>query len=505
LVAAVAAVRIDHATMLLRQLFDPGLAQYSYLVSCQQTGEALVVDPQRDVERYLELAEAEGLTLVAAVETHVHADFLSGARELAARFGLRAYLSGEGGADWGYRWGRGLEGDPPQATLLRDGDTISVGEVELRALHTPGHTPEHLCFVVTDGGAAASTPIGLLSGDFLLVADLGRPDLLDKTAGGGSTAEEAARELFASLRRLEGLAGHLQVWPAHGAGSSCGKAIGAVPTSTIGYERLHNRALLRAAEGEDAFVRGILEAQPTPPTYFGRMKRDNRDGPPLLRRLPRPRRLGADDLGPIARHGETIVIDTRTDRSAFMAAHLPDALHAPADRSFSAAVGAVVTEPTRAIVLVVEESSLEDVLRSLVRIGYDRVVGYCLPATLEEYFGNGGEKGTIPSADFAEVRRVTDDAATLVVDVRDVFEFARGHVPGAVNAPYTRLPEYLRERIPAGRRLVVHCETGARSAVAAAWLVAQGRDVLYVDDDWSAWERLGGEVHAGAGDSPSSG
>jgi hydroxyacylglutathione hydrolase len=489
--------------MLLRQIFDPGLSQYAYLIGCQTAGEAIVVDPQRDVERYLGLAEAEGLTLVAAVETHIHADFLSGARELAARAGLRVYLSGDGGADWSYRWGRGGDGDTPEATLLRDGDRFSVGEVELRTLHTPGHTPEHLCFLVTDRGAGASTPIGLLSGDFLLVGDLGRPDLLEKAAGAEGAAQEAARELYASLRRLEGLDDHLQVWPAHGAGSSCGKAIGAVPTSTIGYERLHNRALAGAAEGEDAFLRAILADQPTPPTYFGRMKRENRDGPPLLRRLPRPRRLEADDLGPIARHGETLVIDTRADRSAFMAAHLPDALHAPADRSFSTAVGSVVIEPTRAIVLVVEESSLDEVLRSLVRIGYDRVVGYCLPAALEEYFRGGGERGTIPSAAFAEVRRLADDPATQVVDVRDDFEFARGHIPGAVNAPHTRLPEYLGERIPPGRRLIVHCESGARSAVAAAWLAAQGRDVVYVDDEWSEWERVGGEVVAGAADSPS--
>jgi hydroxyacylglutathione hydrolase len=488
--------------MLLRQIFDPGLSQYAYLIGCQKAGEALVVDPQRDVQRYLALAEAEGLTLVAAVETHIHADFLSGARELAHRTGLRVYLSGEGGADWSYRWPRGPDEDAPEPTLLRDGDRFSVGEVELRAMHTPGHTPEHLCFVVTDRGAGASSPIGLLSGDFLLVGDLGRPDLLEKAAGVAGTREEAARELFASLRRLEGLADHLQVWPAHGAGSSCGKAIGAVPTSTIGYERLYNAALSRAVGGEAAFIQAILEEQPTPPMYFGRMKRDNRDGPPLLRRLPRPRCLEPDDLGPIARHGETIVIDTRADRSAFMAAHLPDALHAPADRSFSAAVGSLVTEPTRAIVLVVEEGSLEGVLRSLVRIGYDRVVAYCVPSTLVEYFRGGGEKGTIPSMNFTEVRALADDPATQVVDVRDDFEFARGHIAGAINAPYTRLPEYLAERIPTDRRLIVHCESGARSAVAAAWLATRRRDVVYVDDDWSEWERHGGPVVSEEDDSP---
>lgn len=482
--------------MLLRQIFDPDLAQYSYLIACQKTRQAMIIDPQRDVDRYLSLAEEEGVEIVAVAETHIHADFLSGAREMAARVGARVYLSGEGAPDWSYTWpvARDRAGADPAVVLLRDGATFAVGTVELRALATPGHTPEHLAFLVTDRGSGATDPVGIFSGDFLLVGDLGRPDLLELVGGVEGSRENGARDLYRSLRRLLDLDDHLLVWPAHGAGSSCGKAIGAIPVSTIGYEKRQNTTLGHAAEGEEAFVRAVLSDQPTPPTYFARMKRTNVAGPPLLPRLPRPRRLTADELGTVAAAGDAVVIDARTDRKAFMAAHLPGSIHAPANRSFSVAVGALLTEPTRPIVLLVEEAARERIVRDLVRIGFDQVVGYFDAETLDTHIRGGGEAASIRSISFEEAARESRSPDVAVVDVRDHFEFAEGHIPGAVNAPYTRLPEYLETRIPAGRRLVVHCESGARSAVASAWLAAEGREVLYVDDDWSAWEDQVGEV-----------
>jgi hydroxyacylglutathione hydrolase len=492
--------------MLLRQIFDPDLAQYSYLLACQHSRRALLVDPERDVDRYLELAEEEGVEIVAVAETHIHADFLSGTREVCTRAGARAYLSGEGGPEWRYRWdeeeGAGGGATVP-ITLLRDGDELSIGTVEVRVIATPGHTPEHLAFLVTDRGAGGSTPLGLISGDFLLVGDLGRPDLLELARGDSGSRQESARQLFRSLSRLDALDDHLQVWPAHGAGSSCGKSIGAVPISTLGYERRHNGALRSAVEGEEAFVQAILTDQPTPPTYFGRMKRSNRAGPPPLRRRPRPRRLGVEELEGVARHGETIVLDTRQDRRRFMASHLPGALYAPAGRAFSTAVGSLIAEETLPIVLLCGEQEVERLVRDLVRMGYDRVVGFFDAAALEDYVSRGGEAASIQSIDFNEVSAQAYGAESVVVDVRDHFEFAAGHIPGAVSAPYTRLPQYLESRIPPGR-LVVHCESGARSAIAAAWLASRGREVLFVDDDWGVWEERGGEVESGGGEGPSS-
>lgn len=490
--------------MLLRQISAPDLAQYAYLVACQETGHAILVDPQRDVDRYFALAAAEGVEIVAVAETHIHADFLSGAKELRDRCGVEAYLSACGGPDWRYAWATDAGGGTGAGVvLLEDGHTIDIGSVTLRALATPGHTPEHLCFVVTDRARGADDPVGILTGDFLLVDDLGRPDLLEIASGRTVPAEASARALYRSVQCLEGFADHVQIWPGHGAGSSCGRSIGAVPTSTLGYERRHNGALRRASEGEDAFVQAILADQPTPPMYFARMKRVNRAGPPPLRRLPRPRALTSAELEGIVGHGETVVVDARSDRGRFMRAHLPGALHAPLGHTFSNAVGSLVTEETRPLVLVAEEMVVERLVRDLVRMGYDRVVAFAEPAAVDEYFDAGGEKALIPVVDFEHVRTALDDPATVIVDVRDHFEFADGHIPGAVNAPYTRLPEYLAGRVPTDRRLVVHCATGARSAVAAAWLASRGREVVYVEDDWSAWAAAGGEVvRGGAADRP---
>ena len=261
--------------MLLRQITDPSLAQNAYLIGCPRSGEAIVIDPERDVDRYLALAAENGLRLTAVAETHIHADYLSGARELLERHGAIAYLSAEGGPDWQFEWAKGH----PNARFLRDGDTFKIGNIELKALLTPGHTPEHLSFLVTDLGGGADEPIALLSGDFIFVGDVGRPDLLESAAGQIGAREPAARTLYASLRRTRELPGHLQILPAHGAGSACGKALGAVPVSVLDYERRFNGALREALDGPKAnFVNDILSGQPEPPLYFARMKRDNRRG-----------------------------------------------------------------------------------------------------------------------------------------------------------------------------------------------------------------------------------
>jgi hydroxyacylglutathione hydrolase len=223
--------------MLLRYFYDQKLAQASYFVGCQATGEALVIDPARHVEPYLATAEAEGMRLVAAAETHIHADFVSGARELAERTGATLYLSDAGDQDWKY-----LYADQYRHVPLRDGDTFCVGNIHFEVWHTPGHTPEHISFLMTDT-AGANRPMGLFSGDFVFAGDVGRPDLLEKAAGIANTAETGARQMFHSLQRFKGLPDYLQLWPGHGAGSACGKALGAIPSSTIGYEKLFNWAL----------------------------------------------------------------------------------------------------------------------------------------------------------------------------------------------------------------------------------------------------------------------
>src|SRR5215218_3979840 len=285
--------------MLFRRVYHDRLAQAAYLVACQATKEAIVVDPLRDPAPYLEAARMEGVRIVAVTETHVHADFLSGAAALAAAAGAQLLLSGEGSGPAAYD-----QSAYPTARWLRDGERLRVGKVELQALHVPGHTPEHLAFLVTDT-AVDDAPMGMLSGDFLFVGDVGRPDLLERAAGMRGTMADSARQLHASLRRLAPLPDYLQIWPGHGAGSACGKALGAVPQSTLGYERRANWAFRAAGEAE--FVDRVLAGQPEPPAYFARMKTLNARGAPA----PRPWSPPGDDALRAALAAGALAVDVR--------------------------------------------------------------------------------------------------------------------------------------------------------------------------------------------------
>ncbi len=482
-------------TVLFRQINDEKLAQYAYLIGCQETGEALLVDPERDIDRYLALAEAEGIEIVAVTETHIHADFLSGAREMAERTGASLYLSDEGGENWRYEWAQGPTetGRDYDVTWLHDGDTFHVGNVELEVLHTPGHTPEHLSFLVTDRGGGADEPMGLLTGDFVFVGDLGRPDLLESAAQVEGAMEPSARSLHASVQRFLDLPDHLQVWPAHGAGSACGKALGAVPQSTVGYEKQFNPMIEAARMGEDAFVEAILEGQPEPQMYFARMKRDNKEGMPVLGSLPSPRELTAGELKTLAEAREAaaeedrLIIDTRTDRSAYMARHIPGSLYAPMNDTFSAVVGSLVEDETTPIVLVTDEEDVEGAVRDLVRIGYDNVAGFAEIDTLRRSFEAGGPSETIDEITFDDVDAELPDEDTVVLDVRYRSEYEAGHVDGALNASYTRMPEYESD-LPEGKTMLVHCGSGARAAAASSYLARAGRSVTYVNDHFANYE-----------------
>lgn len=463
--------------MLFHQFIDPSLAQYAYLIGCQQTGEALLIDPLRDVDQYAEKAREEGLTLTAAAETHIHADFLSGARELAERYGVALYLSAEGEDEgWGSAWAKDSS---YSVTFLRDGDTFHVGNVEITTLHTPGHTPEHMSYLVTDHGGGASTPMGIASGDFVFVGDLGRPDLLESAAGQAGAQDPAARRLFASVQRFLALDDQVQVWPGHGAGSACGKALGAVPQSTVGYERAYNGAIEAVGRGKRAFVEAILSGQPEPPLYFARMKQQNRDGVPLLGELPKPRALTADELVEAGRNEGVVLIDTRADRSAFMAMHLRGSLYSPLTTSFSAVVGSYVADPEAALVLIAEEDRVEKAVRDLVRLGLDNVIGYAVPPTLDEALQREDAVASIEEVTFETVAGRAAEA--VVLDVRRRSEYEAGHVPGAANVAHTRLAGEL-SKVPEGRPLYVHCQRGGRAAAAAAYLAREGFPVVYVND-----------------------
>ncbi len=475
--------------MLLRMLYDDKLAQASYLLACQRSGEALIVDPQRDVDRYLDLAAREGVSITAIAETHIHADYLSGARELAERTGAKLHVSGCGGEDWQYRWLDSFSGGGSyDAMRVRDGDAFTIGGISLRVMHTPGHTPEHVCFLVTDKGGGATEPMGVFTGDFVFVGDLGRPDLLETAAGTVGAKEPSARQLFVSVKRFLELADYVQVWPAHGSGSACGKALGAVAQSTVGYERRFNPAIRVAGEGESAFVAAILEGQPEPPLYFARMKRENRDGPAVLGELPRPSEMSARDLAGLDAKA-CAIIDTRSWRE-FKQGHLPGSLYLPLNSSFPTDAGSFVRggEP---IYLILDGSRVEEGVRDLVRIGLDDVRGWCSPASLKAYAGGGGTMATSRDVDVREAAAYVRESGAFVLDVRRASEHAQGTLPGAKNIAHTRLAAHLTE-LPKDRPILVHCQAGGRSARAVALLRREGFDAVNLANGYAGWMAVNG-------------
>jgi len=468
--------------MFFRQIFEEGLAQASYVVGCNETGTALVVDPRRDVDVYLQIADENDLKIATVTETHIHADYLSGSHELAKATGATLCLSGCGEGEWAYK-------APTTGAFrfLRDGDAIDVGRVSVLVRHTPGHTPEHLMFVVTDR-AVSQNPMIALTGDFVFVGDVGRPDLLEQAIGVVGSADAGARAMFASLRDVfASVPDYVQVWPGHGAGSACGKALGAVPASTAGYERLTAwwAPYLKTGD-EDGFVRELLDGQPDAPTYFARMKRLNRDGPPILGSLPTTPRLDAAAFRAAVAGGATVV-DTR-DKRSFKTGHPSNAL-AIADESSFATRAAWFVDPERSVVLIATPDRVDRLVRALIRVGLDKVAGFvdARDASTLSSLGNA----TLESIDIATARRRWDSGEAVVLDVRNGGEWRHGHIPGALHVPASRLAAAL-DSVPRDKPLLVHCAGGNRSVAASSVLLANGfTRVSDIADGFDGWEQAG--------------
>ncbi len=470
--------------MLLRMVYDDKLAQAAYLIACQKTGEAIVIDPERDVDRYIALAEKHDLRIVATAETHIHADFVSGSRELAERLGAKVYVSDEGDENWKYQWlNKKSSGGSYDYQLLKDGDVFHIGEIEFRVMHTPGHTPEHICFIVTDRGGGADQPIGIATGDFVFVGDLGRPDLLETAAGQTGAREPAARQLFQTVAKLKTIPEFTQVWPAHGAGSACGKSLGAVPTSTIGYEHRFNSAI-RHATDEQSFVDFILSGQPEPPLYFATMKRVNKVGPKVLGELPIPPKVAPQELRRINPR-EVAIVDTRP-WEAFRDGHVPGSLCLPLTSSFPTDAGSFIREDED-IYLIVSPDRVEEAVRDLIRIGLDNINGWADASELELYEDASHTLVKAPEETPEEARKMLDTGIVRVLDVRRATEFAEGHLPGAINIAHTRLAARLDE-VPRDHQLLVNCRSGGRSARATSYLMRMGYQAINLKGGYLAWE-----------------
>lgn len=473
--------------VILKRFYDEQLAQASYLIGCGATGNAVIIDPLRDVAEYLRAAEREDVRITHVTETHIHADFVSGARELVARTGAQLLLSGAGSDDWQYAF---AESDG--AVLLNDGDTFDVGNIRIEAMHTPGHTPEHLSFIVTDT-AAADEPIGAVTGDFLFVGDVGRPDLLEKAAGVAGSMDAGARTLFASLQRFrQRFPDWLQIWPGHGAGSACGKGLSAVPHSTLGYESRFNWAL--SVDDVDEFVRRVLEGQPEPPKYFAHMKRINRDGPRVLGVLPAPRAREEKRLEQLVAEG-AVVVDTRS-AAAFAETHVTGTINIPLNASFSTWAGSLLPYDTDLYLIAANESAAHTAARHLAMIGLDRVAGYFNADVIHTWASRGQRTGHVSQLSAEELAPRVERDGAFVLDVRSRAEYDEGHIPGVPNIPLGELPERMSE-VPADRPVVLHCQGGGRSAIGASLLKAQGReDVFNLAGGYRAWAELHSTPHA---------
>lgn len=444
--------------MIIERFEDAGLAQYSYLIGCPAAGTAAVIDPRRDCDVYIDYAAANGYKIRHVLETHIHADFASGALELAERVGVKPELSG-------YDEGEDFEVGFEHADL-KEGDSITFGSVRIEPVHTPGHTPEHLSYVVYDLARSESTPMAMLTGDFLFVGSLGRPDLL-----GEDMEADLANQLFDTVRKkLPPLPDSLEIMPGHGAGSMCGSGMAGTPTSTLGYERATNPYLRPDLTRED-FVAEILGSAPPFPDYYRRMKRVNSEGPRVLGQLPGMKDLGAAAVEEHLAAGG-VVVDLRHEFS-FGGGHIPESFGIGLRRPFSMWAAWVVPYDTPIVLVGEDRSGIAEAVRGLIRVGLDDVVGH-LKGGIRAWVSQGRPISATPFVGVNAAHSAIGAAeGPVVLDVREDSEMAQGRIEGSIQIPAGRLSERLDE-LPADREIVVMCGNGYRSTVAASVLERAG-------------------------------
>ncbi|HLY18159.1 MAG TPA: MBL fold metallo-hydrolase [Bryobacteraceae bacterium] len=448
--------------MYFEQFYLGCLAHASYMIGSE--GVAAVIDPQRDVEIYLEEARKNGLRIAHVIETHLHADFVSGHQELAARTGAQIYLGAHAGAQFPH-------------VAVKQGDEVRFGECRLQFLETPGHTLESLCVLVTDA-ERSSEPFAVLTGDTLFIGDVGRPDLSP-----GHTPQQLAGLLYDSLhQKLMKLGDAVLVYPAHGAGSLCGRQIGSEKSSTIGEQRVRNYAL--QARSRDEFVHLITDALPDRPAYFAADAEINRTGAAPLAGMAPMAPLDAEAVRRLQKAG-AIVLDTRPD-TQFGAGHVPGSVNIPLSGQFAAWSGALLGLESDLILVAEDADRGAESRMRLARVGIERVVGYL----------EGGIEGW-PREDVEELQQITvQDLDRLlsekdgwqVADVRRENEWEEGHVEGAQLLPLNQAPK-LMDNLDRARPVAVHCKSGYRSAIASSLLLRAGfRQVANVTGGFDAWK-----------------
>ncbi len=452
--------------MILHRIEVPGLAHYSYVVA--SNGEAAVIDPKRDTDTYLDFAAARGLKITHVLETHIHADYASGAAQLAAEAGADLCVSAHDEQET-YQY------QMPHHDC-RDGDELRVGNLRFVVMHTPGHTPEHISFLLYEGRSAQ--PLAMFSGDFLFVGSLGRPDLL------GEEAKHAlASALYESAhRRIADLPDSLEIHPAHGAGSLCGAGMAQRAQSTLGYERYCNRYL--GLKDRQAFIETILSTVPPFPDYYRRMKELNGRGAAALREVPGGRGLAPVDFAAAMRRVDTVVVDLRRPE-AFGGAHIPGAINIGSGQNLSMWAGWVLPYDRPLLLAGDDGTDLEEARRGFIRVGLDNIAG-ALAGGMRAWIEAGLDQAHLPQISVRELCGFLP-AGAFVLDARTAGEWQAGHIEGARHIPCGELPKRVSE-VPRDRRVHIICGSGYRSSIAASILLRHGfTDLVNVDGGMGAW------------------
>jgi len=440
--------------MYFQHVYDKTLAQASYFIGCQKAGVAAVIDPKRDIDTYLEIAKQNNMQITHVFETHIHADFLSGARELAAVTGAKMYLSDEGGEGWQYEFAH--EG-------VKHGSQVMIGNLKIEVLHTPGHTPESISFLLTDT-PASKEPVMLFTGDFVFVGDIGRPDLLEKAAGMVGTQDKGAEQMYQSINLFANLPEFIQVWPGHGAGSACGKALGAVPSTTVGYEKKRNWAFSYGTN-KAGFIDFLLTDQPEPPKYFAKMKELNKVDRPLLTEVPTIKELSKSDLNAATAKGIKL-IDTR-NKQDFEKGFIEGSINIQGNNSFATWMGWFVSYNEQ-FILVASTSQMDDLTRKLMRIGLDNIYGFVDAAKINEL-----SDAPLLTSTMVTINDVKANTKAEVIDLRGVAEYNSGHIAGATNVFVGTLLQNL-DKVPKDKPVIIHCQGGDRAAIGYSLLVKEG-------------------------------
>ena len=468
-------------SLVFEQIYLPCLAQASYLVGDRESGTCAIVDPRRDVDVYLERAAALGLRIAHVIETHLHADFVSGHVELAQRTGATIHVSHRAGAGFSHH-------------ALREGDEIALGGVRIQVLETPGHTLESICLLVLEGGGGAARPVKVLTGDTLFIGDIGRPDLV---ASKGKSAAEMAAMHFESLKKLTALPDDVEVWPAHGAGSACGKNISKELSSTIGAQKRMN--LMLQPMSKEEFIKVDTACLSAPPAYFPVDAEINRQGAPALAALDNVPELAPLEFQAAAAQAAAgrpagSILDVR-DKATFGAGFVPGAINIGLKGSFATWCGTLL--PAEAPLLLVGESAADvaEARMRLARVGLHQVVG-SLAGGFAAWRRAGLPVATLPQIEPAELRKARGarGAALFVLDVRGPGEHEEKRVPGAVNVPLPELAARMDE-LERSRPTAVICASGYRSSAAASLLRRAGfTDLRNVAGGTNGWAAAGFET-----------